>query len=134
MFTLVEDTCGRHDFTLTPCSREMFEILYGEDEGRPGCEGNLAAALAPYGIGRDRVPVAFNIFMNVAVDGTTGPLSVLPPEQARRPRAAARRDADGGGDDGLLGGSVEQLPLQADRLPGRSRRSRRAGRAAAPER
>lgn len=79
MFTLVEDTCGRHDFTLTPCSREMFEILYGEKEGRPGCEGNLAAALAPYGIGRDRIPVAFNIFMNVAVDGATGRLSVLPP-------------------------------------------------------
>ena len=79
MFTIVEDTCGRHDFTLTPCSKEMFEKLYGEEEGRPGCEGNLASALAPWGIGRDRVPVAFNIFMNVTVDGDTGQVAVLHP-------------------------------------------------------
>ena len=79
MFTILEDTCGRHDFTLTPCSKEMFEKLYGEKEGRPGCEGNLAAALAPWGIGRDRVPVAFNIFMNVQFDPATGQVAVLPP-------------------------------------------------------
>lgn len=79
MFTIIEDTCGRHDMTLTPCSKEMFEKLYGEEVGRPGCEGNLAAALAPYGITRDRIPVAFNIFMHVAVDGTTGKIAVLPP-------------------------------------------------------
>lgn len=79
MFTILEDTCGRHDFTLTPCSKRMFELLYGEAEGRPGCEGNLASALAPYGIGIDRVPIAFNIFMNVTVDGTTGKVAVLPP-------------------------------------------------------
>jgi uncharacterized protein YcgI (DUF1989 family) len=79
MFTILEDTCGRHDFTLTPCSKEMFERLYGEQEGRPGCEGNMAEALAPWGITRDRVPVAFNIFMHVTVDGTTGKIAVLPP-------------------------------------------------------
>src|SRR5690606_42008202 len=47
MFTLLEDTCGRHDFTLTPCSKEMFEKLYAEKKGRPGREGNLAMAPAP---------------------------------------------------------------------------------------
>ena len=79
MFTIVEDTCGRHDFTLTPCSKEMFEKLYGERPGRPGCEGNLAAALAPYGIGIDRIPVAFNIFMHVTFDSETGQVAVRPP-------------------------------------------------------
>ena len=79
MFTIVQDTCGRHDFTLTPCSKRMFELLYDEEEGRPGCEGNLAAALAPYGIGADRIPVAFNIFMHVTVDGQTGRIEVCPP-------------------------------------------------------
>ena len=79
MFTVLEDTCGRHDFTLTPCSRRMFELLYDEEEGRPGCEGNLAAALAPWGIDSDRVPIAFNIFMHVAVDGDTGRIEVRPP-------------------------------------------------------
>jgi uncharacterized protein len=79
MFTILEDTCGRHDFTLTPCSQDTFSIIYGETEERPGCEGNLAAALATYGIGVDRIPIAFNIFMHVAVDATTGEFRVLPP-------------------------------------------------------
>ena len=79
MLAIVEDTCGRHDFTLTPCSKEMFEKLYGEQPGRPGCEGNLASALAPWGIGRDRIPVAFNIFMRVEFDPASGRVSVLPP-------------------------------------------------------
>ncbi|MDO8863118.1 urea carboxylase-associated family protein [Haliea sp. E1-2-M8] len=79
MFTIMEDTCGRHDFTLTPCSKDTFRIIYGESEERPGCEGNLVAALAPYDIGVDRIPVAFNVFMHVAIDATTGELQVLPP-------------------------------------------------------
>lgn len=79
MFTIVDDTCGRHDFTLTPCSKETFRIIYGEDEERPGCEGNLASVLAPYGIDVDRIPVAFNAFMHVAIDTETGAFRVLPP-------------------------------------------------------
>jgi uncharacterized protein YcgI (DUF1989 family) len=80
MFEIVEDTCGRHDFTLTPCSKDTFSIIYGETEGRPGCEGNLASALAPWGIGVDRVPIAFNVFMHVSVDGDSGRIAVLPPQ------------------------------------------------------
>jgi uncharacterized protein len=79
MFTILEDTCGRHDFTLTPCSKDTFAIIYGEHEGRPGCEGNLAMALAPYGIGVDRIPIAFNVFMHVAVDAASGRIEVRPP-------------------------------------------------------
>ncbi len=79
MFEIIEDTCGRHDFTLTPCSKDTFSIIYGETDGRPGCEGNLAMALEPYGIGVDRIPIAFNVFMNVGVDGDNGVITVLPP-------------------------------------------------------
>ncbi len=79
MFTIMEDSCGRHDFTLTPCSRDTFRIIYGESDERPGCEGNLVAALAPYDIGVDRIPIAFNAFMHVAIDTTTGEFQVLPP-------------------------------------------------------
>lgn len=79
MFTIVEDTCGRHDFTLTPCSKDTFRIIYGENDERPGCEGNLVTALASYDIGIDRIPIAFNVFMHVAVDATTGEFKVLPP-------------------------------------------------------
>jgi len=78
MFTILEDTCGRHDFTLTPCSKDTFKIIYGENEARPGCEGNLVMALAPYDIGVDRIPIAFNVFMHVAIDATTGEFRVLP--------------------------------------------------------
>ena len=79
MLQIEEDTVGRHDFLLTPCSADTFRILYDDLEPHPGCFGNLAAALAPYGIGADQIPVAFNIFMNVRVDGATGALSVDPP-------------------------------------------------------
>lgn len=79
MLRIVEDMVGRHDFLLTPCSAEMFRILYGESEPHRGCFGNLAAALAPWGISPDMIPTAFNVFMNVQVDGATGKLRVDPP-------------------------------------------------------
>jgi uncharacterized protein YcgI (DUF1989 family) len=79
LLRIVEDTVGRHDFLLTPCSADTFRILYDDPHPHRGCFGNLAEALAAFGIGPDRIPVAFNVFMNVAVDGTTGTLRVDPP-------------------------------------------------------
>lgn len=80
MFHLVEDTVGQHDFLLTPCSADTFRIIYGHHQPHRGCLGNLAEALAGHGINSDAIPVTFNIFMNVVVDGITGKLSVLPPK------------------------------------------------------
>lgn len=79
MLHIVEDTVGRHDFLLTPCSKDTFRIIYGDKEPHQGCFGNLSNAIQPYGIKPDSIPVAFNCFMNVSVDGTTGVLQVLPP-------------------------------------------------------
>ena len=79
MFDMIEDTVGRHDFLLTPCSAEMFRIIYGHTDPHRGCFGNLCEALKEYGITPDNIPTCFNIFMNVPVDGTTGKVSVLPP-------------------------------------------------------
>ena len=79
MLDIVEDEVGRHDFLLTPCSKEMFRILYGDANPHRGCFGNLAAALEPFGVTPDMLPVAFNCFMNVPVDGETGIVRVLPP-------------------------------------------------------
>ena len=78
MFDIVEDTNGRNDFLLAPCSPETFTIIYGTTEYHPSCFENLHTNLAPFGITPDEVPTAFNIFMNVqfAADGT---LSVAPP-------------------------------------------------------
>lgn len=79
LLRIVEDTVGRHDFLLTPCSADTFRIIYGDTHPHRGCFGNLAAALEPYGIVPDRIPVAFNVFMHVTVDGTSGEIAVKPP-------------------------------------------------------
>ncbi len=79
MLEIVADTVGRHDFLLTPCSYDTFHHFYPDLPPHRGCFGNLAAALEPYGVSPDRIPVAFNCFMNVPVDAVTGKLSVLPP-------------------------------------------------------
>jgi uncharacterized protein len=79
MLEIVEDTVGRHDFLLTPCSEATFRLCYDNEPPHQGCHGNLAGALAPYGVAEDDIPVAFNCFMNVPVDGATGKLKVLPP-------------------------------------------------------
>lgn len=79
MLEIVEDTVGRHDFLLTPCSADTFRIIYGDQNPHPGCFGNLSAALSKYDIQPDMIPTAFNCFMNVPVDGLTGKLTVEPP-------------------------------------------------------
>ncbi len=79
MMRIVHDDVGRHDFLLTPCSADTFRIIYGDTDPHRGCFGNLAEALAPHGIEPDAIPCAFNIFMNVQVDGQTGALRVDPP-------------------------------------------------------
>lgn len=78
MLKIVEDTVGTHDFLLTPCSRATFEHFYPDQPVHRGCFGNLAEALAPFGIAMDQIPTAFNVFMNVPV-ARDGRLRVDPP-------------------------------------------------------
>jgi|TARA_R100000501_G_scaffold17834_1_gene34136 hypothetical protein len=94
MWTIMRDDVGTHDFLLTPCSAEMFRKLYGEEEPHRGCFGNLAAALAPHGVSPDAIPVAFNVFMNVPVDGKTGRISVDPPKSKPGDRFTLRAEMD----------------------------------------
>jgi uncharacterized protein YcgI (DUF1989 family) len=94
MLRIVEDTVGRHDFLLTPCSREMFRILYKHTDPHQGCFGNLADALMPYGVEPDAIPTAFNCFMNVPVDATTGEIKVLPPLSRPGDRIVFQADMD----------------------------------------
>jgi uncharacterized protein YcgI (DUF1989 family) len=93
MFTIVADTVGRHDFTLTPCSQEMFEKLYGVTEHHPSCFGNLVAALAPHGIRPEQISTTFNIFMNVAFDAD-GRIDVRCPLSRPGDRLALRAERD----------------------------------------
>ena len=94
MLTIVEDDVGRHDFLLTPCSKDTFRIIYGDTDPHRGCFGNLAAALAPYGVTEDMIPTAFNCFMNVSVNGTTGTLKVEPPLSKTGDRIVLRAEMD----------------------------------------
>ncbi len=78
MLSIIEDKVGTHDFLLTPCSEDTFRHFYPEKPVHRGCFGNLAEALAPYGIEPDQIPCAFNVFMNVPV-APDGSLRVDPP-------------------------------------------------------
>jgi uncharacterized protein YcgI (DUF1989 family) len=78
MFTILEDTVGRHDILFSPCSSEMFQRLYNFDASHPSCFSNLAGALADFEVDPDRIGTTFNIFMNAGLE-TNGAIKVLPP-------------------------------------------------------
>lgn len=95
MVTIVEDTVGRHDFLLTPCSQETFDLLYPEFGGaaHPSCFDNLCRGLAPFGVAPDTIGTTFNIFMNVwsEPDGT---LHIDPPTSRAGGRIVLRAEQD----------------------------------------
>lgn len=78
MWTIVDDTVGRHDFLLTPCSPETFSIIYKTTGHHPSCFENLATSLTQFGVAPDCIPTTLNVFMNVEV-APNGELSILPP-------------------------------------------------------
>ena len=78
MMEILEDTNGRNDFLLAPCSPETFQIMYNNPEYHPSCFENLFKNLEEYGIEKDEIPTAFNIFMNVQFQ-QDGKISVEPP-------------------------------------------------------
>jgi uncharacterized protein len=78
MMEILEDTNGRNDFLLAPCSPETFKIMYNNPEYHPSCFENLHTNLKSFGIEPDDIPTAFNIFMNVQFR-EDGKLSVDPP-------------------------------------------------------
>jgi len=94
MLTIVDDTVGSHDFLLTPCSEDTFRHFYPDKPVHRGCFGNLAEVLAPFGIERDAIPCAFNVFMNVPVDQATGRLEVLPPTSRAGDRLRLQAEMD----------------------------------------
>jgi uncharacterized protein YcgI (DUF1989 family) len=93
MFTIVEDDVGRHDFLLTPCSAETFQIIYKEARYHPSCFENLSTNLAPFGIAPDSIPTTLNIFMNVEID-PNGALKILPPRSKAGDSIVLRAEMD----------------------------------------
>jgi uncharacterized protein YcgI (DUF1989 family) len=78
LLEITHDTCGRHDFLVTPCSQQMFRMMNGREEHHPSCLENLERAFAPFGVDRYRIGTTFNAFMNVQI-AADGRLQVLPP-------------------------------------------------------
>lgn len=93
MFTIVADDVGRHDFLLTPCSAETFQIIYREPNYHPSCFENLKTNLARFGIPADSIPTTFNIFMNVEVN-SSGELKILPPKSKAGDSITLRGEMD----------------------------------------
>ena len=71
LFTVIEDTCGRHDTIGGCCSRESNRVRYGVEDG-PNCRDNFLSGLAPFGLGKKDIVANLNFFMSVPVlgDGT----------------------------------------------------------------
>jgi uncharacterized protein YcgI (DUF1989 family) len=93
MFTITADEVGRHDFLLTPCSPETFQIIYKDQRYHPSCFENFSTNLRRYGITPDQIPTTFNIFMNVEV-GADGQLSILPPRSRAGQSISLRAEMD----------------------------------------
>jgi uncharacterized protein len=93
MLTIEADTVGVHDFLLTPCSVDTFRHFYPDQPPHRGCFGNLAEALAPYGVTPDRIPTAFNCFMNVPV-APDGRITVEPPVSTAGDHIVFRAEMD----------------------------------------
>jgi uncharacterized protein len=67
LFSIVADTCGRHDTIGGCCSRESNQLRYGVHD-TPNCRDNFLRALAPFGLGRKDIVANLNFFMNVPVE------------------------------------------------------------------
>lgn len=93
LLTITADSVGCHDFLLTPCSKATFRHFYPDKPVHRGCFGNLAEALAPWGVEEDNIPVAFNCFMNVPV-AADGAISVEPPPSKAGDSISLRAEED----------------------------------------
>src|SRR5262249_35676770 len=59
LFTIVEDTCGRHDTIGGCCSAESNLVRYGVTE-TPSCRQNFLRALAAFGLGKKDIVANVN--------------------------------------------------------------------------
>jgi len=95
MATVEEDSCGRNDFLLTPCSQQTFDLLYPDLGGadHPNCLANLGDGLRQFGVGVDTIGTTFNIFMNVWWE-PNGELHIDPPSSRPGDRLVLRAEMD----------------------------------------
>jgi hypothetical protein len=78
MFTIIEDTVGRHGFLFESCSKEMFRLQYDFDDDHPNCLDNLTTSLAQFNVEPSMITTPFNVFLNVEIRSDGG-LTIHPP-------------------------------------------------------
>jgi urea carboxylase-associated protein 1 len=73
LFTIVADTCGRHDTVYGCCSEANNFLRYGV-RGTPSCYANFCEILAQFGLDEQSIVANVNFFMSVPVlpDGSAG--------------------------------------------------------------
>ncbi|MDE0058847.1 MAG: urea carboxylase-associated family protein [Defluviicoccus sp.] len=90
MMTLIADTVAHldlpdgarsHDLLFCRCDARLYELVHGRT-GQPNCQDNLAAAIAPFGLGPEHVPDPFNIFMTTGLNADGRPFYL--PSDARK--------------------------------------------------
>lgn len=67
LFTVVEDTLGRHDTIYGCCSEANNFLRYGV-RGTPSCYANFLEILGPFGLDRSAIVSNVNFFMQVPVE------------------------------------------------------------------
>jgi uncharacterized protein len=73
LFTIIADTCGRHDTIYGCCSEANNFLRYGV-RGTPSCYANFREILAQFGLDERAIVANVNFFMSVPVlpDGSAG--------------------------------------------------------------
>jgi uncharacterized protein YcgI (DUF1989 family) len=86
MFVITADTvkqqpdargAASHDMLGGRCTRKRRMFHYGSDS--PGCQENIAGAIAEFGLGEEQVHDPFNIFMKTGLDND-GKYFWVPPD------------------------------------------------------
>ena len=114
MLKIIEDSCGVHDFLVTPCSLQMFKMLNPDCTYHPSCEENLISAFKDFDVDQSVIATTFNIFMNVPIK-PGGSISVQPPisKAGDRILLLCKRDLIVGltacSDEGSNGGSCKPI-------------------------
>ena len=76
LFTIVADTCGKHDTIGGCCSAELNKFRYGVGY-QPNCRDNFLRELAKFGMGPKDLAANVNFFMYVPV-GAAGEMDMGP--------------------------------------------------------
>jgi uncharacterized protein len=75
LFTVIEDTCGRHDTIYGCCSEPNNFLRYGA-RGTHSCFANFTEALGQFGLDRTYIVGNVNFFMSVPVAADGGAVNV----------------------------------------------------------